>query len=149
MLASLAGCNEIELQGSNCSEQPVENLLGKFITDRELQRSFLYGNDPFGAGPLLQNFKQEYMLEKQCLNDTEKLDLFWVLLWHIDLDGGLMDNYLQLVNDEVGIIFIDRLSHYVEKESELRRSKTRLNMAIKVRSTLLKIRRSENDAIQK
>lgn len=109
----------------------VPEIIGELILERELERSYVNGEDPFGVGPAMSRMLAAYDANKNNMSEAQKVDFFWIMFWHQDLDGGEMDLFLRTVNKEAKKQFLIRLKNYIEVESRLERSHSRLEYAKK------------------
>jgi len=104
----------------------VNELIGNLIQLRELERTFEKGTDSFGASPSLSRLMKGYKEIQKCMSSEQKVDFFWVMLWHSDLDGE-MKFYLEFVTKEVGTLFLNKSKNYRNALMHYKRSKGRLH----------------------
>ncbi len=114
------------------NEGVVERSVGALLISHDRKYSHDGGVNEF-AGPMLyEEFQQVYDSKIRPLPEEERLQFLWAAMWHFGFDGHLMEEFQELVLDDCGDQFIDRLQRYVEVETELQRNKPRLYLSEKV-----------------
>ena len=131
-------CTSRDETKSELTQSPYY-LVGEIISERELERSYLHGDDSFGVGPAMSRLLETYSNNKEDMSPSQRLDFFWVLFWHLDLSGGEMELYLKTLNSELGPQFLDRLDNYIAVETRLQRNSKRLEYALKAREHYIEI----------
>ena len=114
------------------SEGVVDRSVGALLISHDRMYSHDGGVNEL-AGPMLyEEFQEIYDSKIRPLPEGELLRFLWSAMWHFCFDGHLMEEFQELVLDDCGDLFIDRLERYVEVESELQRNKSRLYLSEKV-----------------
>ena len=127
----------------------VEKGMGQLIFLHDQLASYEHGENPLGSAKVFILFKDQYDNHVQHLSAEQRRDYFWSVMWHLRFGGHYMTDFLHIVYDDCGDIFIQKLEHYIQKERELKRSVSRLEYAVRIREALQIIEdasRSEKEA---
>ncbi len=94
----------------------------------------------FGSAKVYKEFLEIYNQKIKSLPMDYRINYFWTGMWHLSFDGHYMNELQELIIQDCGVKFIDRLQEYVNKEKKLKRYKSRLYLSEKVLEGLIQIR---------
>ena len=123
----------------------IERSIGKLLLSHD--QKFSYQNDlnPFGSAILYDELVKLFNSDIKSLPKEERVNFLWSAMWHLSFDGHVMMQFQMLVAEDCGELFVSRLQKYIEIESELQRSKSRLYLSQKVLSGIKAIMSIKTD----
>jgi len=142
-LLLLAACS-LSAEGSkkDYEQEAVGSSVGKIILlNDSLVRYEKSPTNPLGAAEAFLLFKSEYENKIKKLSVESRMNFFWSIMWHISLGGGYMEEFQEIVFDDCGDFFVEKLEKYVEIEREVKRSKSRLYLSERVLADLVAMKK--------
>jgi len=123
----------------------VEQSIGRLVVSHDEKFSYQYDQNHFGLAKLAGDFRDTYYKNIQQLEVKYRIQYFWAAMWHLGFSGGEMGAFQELVLTDCGDEFIQKLEGYVAKETELNRSKRRLQLSKRVLFGLKKLQQHQKD----
>ena len=121
----------------------VEKGMGQLIFLHDQLTSYEHGENPLGSAKVFILFKDQYDNHVRHLSVEQRRDYFWSVMWHLRFGGHYITDFLYIVYDDCGDIFLEKLEHYIQKERALKRNVSRLEYAVRIREALQIIEDSE------
>ncbi len=140
-LSVLCGCVTQQKDSSDV----LEVSIGKLVSLHDRHASYARGDNPFGSAKTFVLFKELYVYVVSKESESVRSDYFWASMWHLGFDGDYMKQFQEIVYQDLGEKFIDRLQNYVDKESKFSRSETKLFLSQKVLLGLNEMRNRERN----
>ena len=131
---------QIPLAYSSSYDELLESSVGKLLLLHDKKHSYQVDLNSFGSAEVYKEFLEIYNREIKSLPKDYRINYFWAGMWHFGFDGHYMSEFQELIMQDCGKEFIDRLQEYVNKEKKLKRYKSRLYLSEKVLEGLKMIR---------
>ncbi len=126
---------------ANCDHlHMLENNIGKLLLLHDEKYSYQIDLNSFGAAEIYNDFLEIYNINIKLMPKKYRINYFWFSMWHLGFDGHYMVKFQELIMQDCGEDFIDKLQKYVSKEQKLKRYKSRLYLSKKVLEGLKMIR---------
>lgn len=94
--------------------------------------------NPFGVANAFKIFEIEYEQNIKSLESVARVDYFWAILFHLELQGGYLSEFLDIVaKDSAVSLFIDKLDRFIAIESKLQHDLSSLNLAKSAQGSLI------------
>ena len=127
---------------SHSETKIVEQSIGSLILSHDRKFSYSIDDNSFGGELLFQEFKAVYLNKIKNLSEKHRLEFLWASMWHLGFDGHTMFEFQELILNDCGQAFINKLESFINKEEKLQRDKSRLYLSKKVLTGLVNIKNS-------
>ncbi|WP_028582148.1 hypothetical protein [Desulfogranum japonicum] len=115
----------------------LEECIGRLVVLHDENFSYQKDDNPFGSAILYDDMVDLYINHVKKMPEYDRVAFFWFAMWHLDFDGHYMELFQELVYEDCGDVFMNKLEKYIEKEKQLQRSKSRLYLSEKVLAGLI------------
>ncbi len=133
----ISACN---CNNENIFSNTVSLSVGKIISLSDAYHRYEYSDtNPFGEAQAFILFEEEYKKNIKSIPVEYRVKFFWSILWHLDLQGDHLTEFLKIIEEDCYKHFTDKLTFYIEREEKITRNKYRLKLSKGVLTSLERI----------
>ncbi|WP_368457149.1 hypothetical protein [Microbulbifer sp. TYP-18] len=116
-----------ETDRESSANKVVENAVGRIILTADAYSRYDYSEtNPFGVAKAFIMFRDIYEQEIRQLAPRLRTDFIWSVMWHLDLAGGYLTEFIEIISEDDTSFFENKLKRYIAIEEKLLRHRTKL-----------------------
>lgn len=126
-MASVSSCATTK-PNQDAEAKVVETALGQLILRADSYARYDHGDsNPFGIAEAFVLFRETYQNEIRLLKPENRTNYIWSVMWHLDLDGGYLTEFIDIISKDDTSLLEEKLNRYISIEGKLKRNPVKLN----------------------